>query len=118
AEDNTRIIDVNTSQQHLKFLYLTHDSRSEHTEILKPIIHDHLGKRQTPLLCDLYIQDDHPYGAQSLLGVSGMRSVKASFVNLKYFEDHPRKPSGMDLTWIEWMYEYLGVRRNLRLHSR
>jgi hypothetical protein len=51
-----------------------------------------------PNSSDISIQDDQPYGAQSLLGPFGVLEVGVSFIYPKYFEDPPEKPSSMDLT--------------------
>lgn len=113
-------INLNTSSEDLKFLYLTHSYKHEWESIINnPIlIYDHLGAMVRLGSSDLYIQDDQPYGAQSLLGPVGALTVGVFFISPKYFEGPPEKPSNMDLTWIEWMYEYLGVRRHVRLFDR
>ena len=105
------------SLEHLKFLYLTHESRSEGE--LKPdiLVYDHLNFPRSPLKYDFYVRDDHPYGAESLLATYPMLFT-AGFVNPKYFENAPNTPSGTSLTWVEWLYEYVGVRRKIRLLGR
>ena len=44
--------------------------------------------------------------------------MAGTFANLVYFNDIPDTPPGVDLTWEEWLCEYVGLRRNLRLISR
>ena len=120
CEGNCEDINLKTSSEHLKFLYLTHSSKHERESINNNLllVYDHLGAMVRPSSSDIYIQDDQPYGAQSLLGLLGALTVGVSFISPKYFEDPPEKPSSMDLTWIEWVYEYLGVRRHVRLFDR
>ncbi|MBE3044641.1 hypothetical protein IMZ48_19190 [Candidatus Bathyarchaeota archaeon] len=108
-------IDFEHALLHLKFLYLTHESKSGEENAGNLVVYDHLNLPRSPLERDLYIQDDHPYGAQSLIGETFMSVYETSFVNSWYVEDAPGIPSGLDLTWVEWMHEYLGVRRNIRL---
>lgn len=49
--------------------------------------------------------DEHPY----------LDNVR--FINPIYFKNPPNKPEQHTLTWEEWVYEYLGVRRHSRLIS-
>lgn len=116
--DDFRHINLDTSSGHLRFLYLTHNSRSEWEDNNRIQIYNHLGVIALPSSFDLYIPDDHPYGAQGLLGFDGACALGISFVHAKYLEDPPEKPSGMALTWTEWVYEYLRVRRHIRLVGR
>lgn len=106
------------SLAHLRFLYLTHESKSEDEDLPELVIYDHLQEPRSLLNYDFYIQDDHPYGAESLLGADSISSFRAGFVNPKYFEQAPKTPSGMTLTWVQWMYGYVGVRDDIRLLSR
>src|SRR6266480_4751019 len=119
-QGNCEDINLKTSSEHLKFLYLTHSFKHKRESINNNplLVYDHLGAMVRPSSSDIYIQDDQPYGAQSLLGLSGALKLGVSFISPKYFEDPPEKPSSMDLTWIEWVCEYLGVRRHVRLFDR
>lgn len=70
-----------------------------------------------PSSFDLYIPENYPYGAQGSLG-SGASALRISFVHTKYLEDSLEKPSGMALTWTEWVHECLRVRRHVKLVER
>lgn len=119
-QGNCKDIYLKTSLEHLKFLYLTHSSKNEREGINKNLllVYNHLGAMVRPSSSEIYIQDDQPYGAQSLLGPLGALKVGVSFISPEYLKDPPEKPSSMDLTWIEWVYEYLGVRCHVRLFDR
>lgn len=108
-------ISFDNSMEHLKFLYLTHQSRSEEEIQPELCIYNHLGRQQRPSEYDLYIQDDHPYGAERLLGTGVMASFNTSFVNQNYFEEAPTVPPGTSLSWPQWMHNYLGVMLDVRL---
>ena len=108
-------ISFNNSMEHLNFLYLTHQSRSEEEMGPDLCVYDHLGRLRKLLDHDLYIQNDHPYGAERLLATSVMTSFNAFFVNPKYFEEAPTAPPGASLSWVEWMHDYVGVMRDIRL---
>ena len=116
-ESHERPIDFRDALWHLVFLYLTHESRSEEENAGNLVVYDHRNRPRRPLEHDLYILDDHPYGAQSLLGTGPMVNFGASFVDSRYFRDAPG-PSGLGFTWFEWMHEYVGVRRNIRMLER
>lgn len=117
-ENNGQDISFHRSLVHLRFLYLTHESRPEDEDSPRLVVYDHLNRPRCALEHDLYMEDDHPYGAQSLLGTAAMSSFGASFVDLGHFEETPSIPPGTRLTWAEWMHEYVGVRRSIRLLSR
>jgi hypothetical protein len=78
-------------------------------------IYDHRDTLVPLISTDLYVQDDQPYGAQQLLGPDGAYAVGVAFLSSKYFEDPPEKRLSIDLSWRDWIHEYLGVRRHLRL---
>lgn len=113
-----RDITFEHSLAHLKFLYLTHASRSNDEGFTKLVIYDHLNHPRNPRKYDLYSQDNHPYGAKSLLDASSTSSFEAGFVNPQYFEQAPTTPPGMPLTWTQWMYAFIGVRQDIRFLSR
>lgn len=108
-------ISFENSMEHLKFLYLTNQSRSEEEMGSELCVYDHLGRLRKLSDHDLYIQNDHPYGAERLMATGVMASFNAFFVSPKYFEEAPTAPSGACLSWVEWMHDYLGVMRDIRL---
>lgn len=115
AKGDMSDVSLESSLEHLRFLYLTHESRPKAEGYLELVILDHLGQARRPREHDMYIQDDHPYGAKNLLGPRRMASFDAFFVDSRYWENPPSKPSGMSLTWVEWMYQEVGVLRNIRM---
>jgi hypothetical protein len=75
-------VNFSVSLDHLRFLYLNHDSDSMSDSGIKDIlrIYNHRDILAPLTMRDLYIQDDQPYGAQQLLGPDGARTVGVAFV--------------------------------------
>ena len=115
AESDMSSLSLESSFEHLEFLYLTHQSRPKGENLLTPYIHDHLSQPWRPREYDMHIHDDHPYGPQSLLGSRMMTSFNFTFVNSRYWENPPKAPSGMSMMWVEWMCKELWVERSIRL---
>ena len=117
AQRGMRYISIDHSLEHLKFLYHTHQSRPKSEPIIGISVYDHRNVLRPALEHDLYVQDNHPYGAQCLLGPSSGFPSEPSFVNSRYFESSPRTRPETGVTWIKWMHDYVGVRRKIRLLS-
>lgn len=106
-------------RDHLRFLYLTHESAS-HDEKPSVYVIDHVGNLKRAPDNDIYLLDDHPYGAGKLLqSPEEAKSVlKISFLSQTHFENVPEKPAGMSLSWEGWLHSFLRVRRHIPLVGR
>ncbi|RYO85251.1 hypothetical protein DL766_000105 [Monosporascus sp. MC13-8B] len=107
------------SMEHLRFLYLTHGA-GDHTGLLgfrlfELQIHDSSSEMRMPSLSTVYVHGDKPYGAENLLGHDGAQQLGVYFLNRNYFNDPPKQSSSTKLTWLDWMHEYVGIRRHVQL---
>lgn len=68
---------------------------------------------------DFHMIDEHPYGLWTLYNAFHERPDLGSvrFIHPFYFDDPPSKPKQHNLTWEQWLHEFLGIRRNSRLIS-
>ncbi|RYP79682.1 hypothetical protein DL769_002822 [Monosporascus sp. CRB-8-3] len=104
------------SMEHLRFLYLTHGAGDNlGFRHYGPQVHDSSNEMRMPTLSTVYVRGDEPYGAERLLGHNGAQQLGVFFLNTNYFNDPPKQSSSTNLTWLDWMHEYVGVRRHVRL---
>lgn len=109
---------------HLHFLYLSHHLVQSPYHYGGYILAPESG---TLLKCssfDFYIRNDDPYGAGKLLGLTpagpepgdGAPGFEPVYILLSmYFENQPDPPTRDSRSWKDWLHEFLGVRRHLRL---
>ncbi|KAJ4254455.1 hypothetical protein NW762_010053 [Fusarium torreyae] len=107
----------------LKFLFSTHcptvHEQSQYTEV---VLVNSENRKQIPTKDDIYIPDDSPLGPQELLGPKesddGASETELApdldFLHDMYLEA-PETPDQHGLDWYDWLVEYIGVRRSLRL---
>jgi len=107
-----------SSREFLKFLYLTHETRSDDEPLVSLCIIDRAHGPRLPAQQDVYLRDNHSYGAESLLGAASMPLFDAFFIHPIYLKNPPSPPSTASPTWTEWLHDYVGVRRHVRLLSR
>ncbi|KAF5006291.1 hypothetical protein FDECE_7322 [Fusarium decemcellulare] len=120
----SRKVGLQTYVDQLKFLYSTHQvgvhSRSTYSDV---VVIDHELCRQQPATEDVYLPDDNPFGPRELLKSeyssdesSGEDSeFKVDFLHGLYLRDVPDKSREDSPTWRDWLVEYVGLRRLLRL---
>lgn len=111
-------ITLEMSSHHIKFLYLTDRERPSDTVSHAMQIYDEDNYLRDPGRADIYIADDHPYGARALLGVEGARSLGVFFLSPEYRELVPDNHDAAGLALNAWMGDYLGVQQHIRLISR
>ena len=112
-------VTLDMSREHLHFLYLTHHGAEDSNYSDRIQIYDEDGEMRYPGKFDLHIPDDHPCGPRVLFGDNGIgEDTEVYLIADAYLKDVPDTPPGTDLTWTEWLHEYIGVRRELRLVNR
>ncbi|KAH7378152.1 hypothetical protein BKA64DRAFT_585931 [Cadophora sp. MPI-SDFR-AT-0126] len=111
-----RIVDLQSSVERMRFLFLTqHLDPEEDCDLSdKFMVYDQLDVAIYPSVTDLYISNDDPYGAELFLRQKG-RQVHC--VNARYFEGIPSVTPGSNRTLHQWMHQHLGIRQHLRLVS-
>lgn len=116
------------SLDHLQFLYLTEASRDDDDDELdysSLMVKDNKGKFCQSSKEYIYLVDRSPYGAWELFrktdpgtnpgdGAPGFPDVR--FVNEKYFENIPSRPSENHVSWKEWFHRELDVERVVSFH--
>lgn len=113
-------LSVQTSKQHLTFLYLTQRLKSTNEPSYSDVVLlDQDGCTRKPSKVFMYMATDRsPYSPWELLKGRGPLSGPGcdapgytghSFMNEGYFLDPPHTPPDQALTWIEWFYRDLGV---------
>jgi hypothetical protein len=107
------------SKEHLRFLYLTDIPTAKLSKAEKDVLAVFDWKRTmvNPGRSVVYKEDNQPYGAYQLLGFIGGALTGVYFLNSAYLDDPPEKPSGGGLSWTQWLYDVLGIRRHVRLYD-
>lgn len=114
---------IKDSLDHLRFLYLTEACRDDDGNELdysNLMLKDSKGNFCQPSKEHIYLIDRSPYGAWELFrktdpgsnpgdGAPGLPDVR--FVNEKYFENIPSRPSEHQVSWKEWFHRELDVKR-------
>ena len=119
-------IDLDTSRNHLIFLYLTaHLDARSNFHIANPNlwIFDHQGRFRNPAKHHFYMPSDRPYGAQELFRSTnpgdepgaGATGLDVCFVNQEYMKNTPEPPKGQAQSWFEWLKASLFIREKLNL---
>jgi hypothetical protein len=109
---------------HARFLYDTHHLVADPMKGSSGIYIGRSDNRYSrPGSRDIYLPDEHPFGAKSLweqLKQSSGKSkselnVKLVFIHDAYLNNTPPKPIETAERWLDWLCSYAGVRRHLRL---
>jgi hypothetical protein len=108
------------SVPHLRFLYLTHrpDDMASNKRKTIPIktISGVFAKR--PGEFDIYVRDEEPYGAFKLLDWKKSQQFPVCFIDEQYLHDPPAESKDAGISWRDWLYNYIGLRRHVRLLDR
>lgn len=115
-------LSVQTSKQHLTFLYLTQHLESEKEPCYSDIvIFDQDDCVRKPSRAVMYIATDKsPYSPWELLkGVSSLSGLGCDapgfmahyFMSSEYFLDPPQTPPNQTLAWVAWLHSHLGIRK-------
>ncbi|KAI1327062.1 hypothetical protein F5Y16DRAFT_421235 [Xylariaceae sp. FL0255] len=105
-------LELDTSLQHLRFLYSTEDESLDHASYDGIQLLDRSGFVQKPVEEYMYIVNDDSYGASELFKPkpeTGAPGYSVSFVHQGYFESPPTR-TGYD-SWTDWFYNKLQVER-------
>lgn len=119
-------ISLQTSKQHLEFLYLTHHLRDANEPSYSNIfLFDQDERICKPSETVTYMATDtSPYSPWELLREAGSVTRTGSeapgfmahkFMNEEYFSESPRNPSGQSLTWVEWFHTHLRIPKYVHL---
>ena len=112
-------VTLDMSREQLHFLYLTHHGAEDWNYLDRIQIYDEDGEMRYPGKFDLHIPDDHPCSPRVLFGDNGIgEDTEVYLIANAYLTEVPDTPPGTDLTWTEWLHDYIGVRRELRLVNR
>ncbi|KAJ3536592.1 hypothetical protein NM208_g6651 [Fusarium decemcellulare] len=127
-QDGDRQARLPTYVDQLKFLYSTHrlgvHRRSRYSDVL---VIDRESYRRQPATEDVYLPDDNPLGPRELLKSEDSSDdssdessgddpgFEVDFLHGLYLRDVPDKPQEYSPTWRDWLVEYVGLRRLLRL---
>ncbi|KAK7736974.1 hypothetical protein SLS53_006729 [Cytospora paraplurivora] len=120
---------LQTSKHHLEFLYLTQHmaGREERHYMWLCIFVSRRLLCQRPHAGDVYIADENDlYGPWELFRKTnpgpgpgdGAQGYPADFVDEEYFWSSPEKPSEQGLTWVQWFYDRLHVRKYVKFSPR
>lgn len=115
-----RHISLQSSRQHLEFLYLTHQSKeAKEPSYSNIILFDEDGRIFKPSETVMYPATDRsPYSPWELLKESGSASgtgyrapgfMAHRFLNEEYFAESPSNPAGQSLSWTEWFHRHLKI---------
>lgn len=112
-------ISVQTSKQHLTFLYLTEPLISQWEPPYSDIVlFDQDQRIHNPLHKVMYMATNRglysPWellkGGSSLSGYDAPGFKYHHFMHDAYFLDSPETPIGQDLSWVEWFHSYFDIR--------
>lgn len=114
-------LSVQTSKQHLTFLYLTQQLEgADEDSYSKVVLFDQDKCTRKPFKDYMYMATDRtPYSPWELLKGGGSLSDSGNdaprfkfhhFMNEGYFLDPPQTPPNQALTWIEWFHRHLDVK--------
>ncbi|KAG6355673.1 hypothetical protein INS49_003636 [Diaporthe citri] len=112
-------LSVQTSKQHLEFLYLSQhlESENEPSYSLIFIFDQDECIRKPPETFIHLATDKNPYSPWELLKEGGSTSspgceapgFMAHYMNEAYFLDPPQTPQNQTLTWVEWFHSHLKI---------
>ncbi|KAI0182894.1 hypothetical protein EV127DRAFT_40641 [Xylaria flabelliformis] len=108
--------DLRTSEQHLKFLYLTEKKFGQPEPYKKLILLNQDGKTVNPAEMYVYIANDDPHGPWELSRPRPEDDVPGlffNFVHQTYFENSPAETQ--DTSWVNWFYDKLEVEKYVDL---
>ncbi|KAK8076963.1 hypothetical protein PG996_003133 [Apiospora saccharicola] len=121
AASRNPVSSIPVSKAHLKFLYLSHHLKNDEQSLgySRLAIFDHTGARRMPFTQIVYIKNDEPYGPWQLFQETepgsrpgdGAPGHNTYFVDDEYFKDSPATPAGQELTWLQWFYQELEVKK-------
>lgn len=107
---------VQTSKQHLTFLYLTQQLEgADKDSYSKIVLYDQDMCIRKPFEELIYMATDRtPYSPWELLKgggslAPGFKGLGHHFMNEGYFLDSPQTPPNQALTWIKWFHHHLDV---------
>ncbi|KAL5345654.1 hypothetical protein ACLOAV_009408 [Pseudogymnoascus australis] len=123
-----RHITVEASKHHLRFLYLTeHLKDNDEPSYSRLLIYNQTGnlKRPAGLGEYMFVANNDCYGPWELLRITdpgpkpgdGAPGFSANFVSEDYFRDGSHSYPEQELTWLEWFYLKLKVRRYVPIGS-
>lgn len=106
---------IKSAVKQLKYLFLT-DKYKQRSEWASIWIADCNGIMRRPILTDIYMPDDNPYGPSKLLEkMEGKPYFLHHYYLDEIFENHN---ADMAVLWKNWLCDYVGVRRHLRIISK
>lgn len=112
-------VNITESKAHLHYLYLTHQPNQARDELRQVRILSHDGRVGIPHEEDFYLPRNHAYGPEALLKpADDAPGLQVSFVHQAYLEEEPNPPTATHPSWENWLCDFVGVRKRMRLVSR
>ncbi|OTA86918.1 hypothetical protein M434DRAFT_399722 [Hypoxylon sp. CO27-5] len=110
---------LEASLSHLKFLYLTHNSKHSTFTYQGISLYD-TSEELCPKGHDIHCLDTAQYSLWQLRNKVDADKLRhwpknIHFTNKKYLENTPSGPQQHDVVWKDWLHQYLGVRRHPRI---
>lgn len=113
------LVNLENSKAHLRYLYLTHQSKYSRRELKDICIFGSSSQTGKPHREDFYVPSDQPYGPKDILEPTDTApGMEVCLVHQAYFEDVPTSPSSSHLSWKRWLKDFVAVRERLRLVAR
>jgi hypothetical protein len=106
------------SRAHLRYLYLTHESRQIEDDFCNVRVYCDHGIMNNPHEEEVYLPSNHPYGAEALLGPTEYsQGMEVLLMHSAYLENIPTRPHSHYPSWRGWLITALGIRERLSLVS-
>lgn len=105
-------------KSYLHYLYLTHQPRiSIKAELAKVVVAVDVAGGYRPHETDIYLRGrTHPFSPETLLAPNGAApGFFVTFIRIIHMEDIPRKPTPDHPSWERWLFDFVGIREQLRL---
>lgn len=122
ADNSLPRISLDASISHLRFLYLTEESkRDDESSYSRLAIQDNRGSFCRPNQHSIFCIDSAPFGAWELFKTTnsgpepgdGAPGFSCLYVHEGYFIDPPADGPEPRGTWLEWFHDKLGVRSSV-----
>lgn len=123
AYTSKKVIYLKDNLAYFRYLYLTHThGLSTKTELEKIVVVDGQRNRFRPHETDVYLPGrTHIFSPESLLApTEAAPGLSVAFIHSSYMSNIPKKPSQAHLSWEMWLFNFVGIREQLRLvnHNR